>query len=81
MLLFTPNINNADQSILDGVSNNVVLDVDVARSSAAVFVVRHLDCTLIILHDWNRAAPQSRLDELLHMTKELGFITISARTT
>ena len=74
MLLFTPNINNADQSILDGVSNNVVLDVDVARSSAAAFVVRHLDCTLIILHDWNRAAPQSRHDELLHMTKELGFI-------
>ena len=74
MLLFIPNINNADQSILDGVSDNVVLDVDVARSSAAVFVVRHLDCTLIILHDWNRAAPQSMHDELLHMTKELGFI-------
>ena len=74
MLLFTPNVNNADQSILDGVSNNVVLDVDVARSSAAVFVVRHLDCTLIILHDWNRATPQSRHDKLLHMTKELGFI-------
>ena len=74
MLLFTPNLNNADQSILDGVSNNVVRDVDVARSSAAVFVVHHLDYTLIILHDWNRAAPQSRHDELLRMTKELGFI-------
>ena len=36
MLLFTPNINNADQSIFDGISNNVMLDVDVARSSAAV---------------------------------------------
>ena len=74
MLLFTPNINNADQSILDGVSNNVVLEVDVARSFAAVFVGRHLDCTLIILHDWNRAAPRSRHEKLLHMTKELGFI-------
>ena len=53
MLLFTPNINNADLSLIDGVSNNVVLDVDVARSSAAVLliVVRHLDCALIILHD------------------------------
>ena len=51
MLLFTLNINNADQSLLDGVSNNAMFDVDVARSSAAVFIVRNLDCTLIILHD------------------------------
>ena len=51
VLLFTPNINNADQSLLDSVSNNVVLHVDVARSSAALFVVRHIYCILITLHD------------------------------
>ena len=51
MLLFTPNINNTEPSLLDGVSNNVVFDGDAVRSSAAAFVVRPPDSTLIILHD------------------------------
>ena len=58
--MYTPNITSVDQSLLDGVSNNVVLDVDIVHSSAAAFVVRLLNCTLITLHNWNRAAPQSR---------------------
>ena len=31
MLLFNPDTNNVDQSPIDGVSNNVVLDFDVTR--------------------------------------------------
>lgn len=45
-------MSTEDQPLLDSVSNNVVLNVDVTRSpagaaagAAAVFVVHHLDCT------------------------------------
>lgn len=34
MLIFAPNIGNADQSLLDGVSDDVMLDVDVAYPSS-----------------------------------------------
>lgn len=47
MLIFTPNIENVDQILLDGVSSDVVLDIDVACPSATVFVVRHLDFALV----------------------------------
>ena len=74
MLISTPNINNADQCLLDHVSNNVVLDVDVAGSSAAVSAVRYHNGTLIVLHDRNLAAPQRRHDELLHLPKKHSLI-------
>ena len=51
MVLFTPYINTPSQSFFDGASNNVAFDVDVVRSSPATFVIRHLDCALIIIHD------------------------------
>ena len=50
MLIVTPNMNDTDQSpLFDGVSNNVVFDVDVARFSVAVFCCRHLNLLLLLL--------------------------------
>lgn len=74
MLIFTPTIDKTDQSFLDGISNDVMLDLDMVCPCGATLVVRQFDCTMAILHDWISIASQSRHDELQHLTQELKLI-------
>ena len=49
----------------DGVTNNVVLVVDMSRPSGAA---------LIILHVWNSITLETRQDEILHLENELRLV-------
>ena len=81
MLIYTPNITSVDQSLLDGASNSVmVLDVDIVHSSAAVFVVRLLNCTLITVHTVG-IVQLLKVGMMISCTYQRNFVSFSTSTS
>ena len=67
MLISRLNICDADNFLFHGAMDNVMFDVDVAGSPAAVIV-------LSVLHNKDEAALHHVRHEILHLAKEFHFV-------